>query len=123
MSTFGLILDILGVCILFRFGLPGAVQKATPMARNIDVIGDSRELTPEEKKEDQIQMRQEFRWAVISGIGQWSALVLIVAGFAFQIAGVNRQSTIESTYPMQEDISLCSSTYVIYDPQVCSGYN
>ena len=94
------------------------------MARYRDIAAVAGgDLTPEEKKADQIQDRQERKWAVRSGISRWSALVLIVAGFAFQIAGVNGQSTIEPAYRVQEDIGLCRTTYVIYDPQVCLGYN
>ena len=86
--TVGLALDILGVCILFRFGLPGAVRKTIKFARNIDIVGSAEELTAEEREEDRIQMERERRWDVRSGIGQWSALVFLVLGFALQIVGV-----------------------------------
>ena len=85
--TVGLGLDILGVCILFRFGLPGAVRKSIRLARNIDLVDSVEELTPEEREEDRIQMQRERRWDVRSGIGQWSALVFLVLGFALQIVG------------------------------------
>lgn len=86
--TVGLGLDILGVCILFRFGLPGAVRRTIRFARNIDIVGSAKDLTPEEREEDRIQMEREHRWDVGSGIGQWSALVFLVLGFVLQIVGV-----------------------------------
>lgn len=88
LTTVGLALDILGVCILFRFGLPGAVRKAMRFARNIDLVDSVEELTPEEREEDRVQMARERRWDVGSGIGQWSALVFLVLGFTLQIVAV-----------------------------------
>ena len=86
--TVGLGLDILGVCILFRFGLPGAVRRTFRFARNVDMVDSVEDLTPEEREEDRIQMARERRWDVGSGIGQWSALVFLVLGFTLQIVGV-----------------------------------
>lgn len=86
--TVGLGLDILGVCILFRLGLPGAVRKTIRFARNIDLVDSVEELTPEEREEDRIQMERERRWDVGSAICQWSALVFLVLGFTLQIVGV-----------------------------------
>lgn len=88
LTTAGLLLDILGVCILFRFGLPGAIRRNVPTARWIDVVGSEEEMTPQEREEDKIQMSQERRWNTWSGIAQWSALGLLVLGFALQIVAV-----------------------------------
>ena len=88
LATAGLLLDILGVCILFRLGLPGAIRRSVPIARWIDVVGSEEELTPQEREEDKIQMRRERRWNAWSGFAQWSALVLLVVGFSLQIVAV-----------------------------------
>ena len=88
LTTAGLLLDIVGVCILFRFGLPGAMRRSVPMARNIDVVGSYGELTPQEREEDRIQMSRERRWNRRSGVAQWSALALLVVGFSLQIVAV-----------------------------------
>lgn len=85
--TIGLILDILGVCILFRFGLPGAMRKNMIFAKNIDLVDSIDELTPEEIKEDERQTIREERWAVKSGIGHSPALLCLVIGFGLQIIG------------------------------------
>lgn len=86
--TVGLGLDILGVCVLFRYGLPESIRRTIRLARNIDVVGSAEDLTPEEREEDRIQMERERLWDVGSGIGQWSALVFLVLGFVLQIVGV-----------------------------------
>ena len=88
LTTAGLLLDILGVCILFRLGLPGAIRRNIPTARWIDVVDSEEELTPQEREEDKIQMRRERRWNTWSRFSQWSALVLLVLGFSLQIVAV-----------------------------------
>lgn len=80
LTTVGLGLDILGVCILFRFALPDAVRLGMRMARWVDAA-PYEELTPQEKKEDRAQMRQERRAAV----GHWLGLACLVVGFGLQI--------------------------------------
>ena len=84
----GLLLDIFGVCILFMLGLPGAARKNILMARNRDVVGSEKELTPQEREEDRIQMKREHQWKVRSGIARWSAIIFLVVGFSLQIVAV-----------------------------------
>lgn len=86
--TIGLILDIVGVCILFRHGLPGAIRRNIKFARNIDLVDSVDELTPEEREQDRHQIEQEKLWKLGARIGQWSALAFLVIGFSLQIVGV-----------------------------------
>lgn len=78
-DTLGLSMDILGVCILFRFALPDAVNR---------FIGHSifDELTSQEREEFALQLTpKDKRWRIQSKIGHWSGVILIVLGFVLQI--------------------------------------
>lgn len=66
LTCIGLFLDIIGVCLLFRYGLPPniAITKASYI-----VLGDPEEKTDKAKRYTRIS---------------YAALVLLVAGFALQ---------------------------------------
>lgn len=86
LNTIGLLLDIVGVIILFRYTLPDAIRRSgLLMARNIDVVGSEDELTPEEREEDRVQMAQERKWRRSSARWSWSGLLCLVTGFLMQI--------------------------------------
>lgn len=68
MNTFGLILDILGVLLLFFFGLPPNVRRDGTGALVLE-------------QEDQAQKNLGVLYDFLS----WLALVLIVFGFGLQI--------------------------------------
>lgn len=68
-TTLGLSLDIVGVLLLFRFGLPPSVRRGGGMYLKVGV--------------DQREARKAARYDWYSRL----ALVLIILGFALQIAG------------------------------------
>lgn len=83
-ATVGLSLDIIGVCVLFIFGLPFRMAK--------DFISNSPFLTTEPTAEQlagseriRAQERRERR---INRIGQWSGIGLLVSGFGLQIVAL-----------------------------------
>lgn len=66
LTCIGLILDIIGVCLLFRYGLPPhiAITKASYL-----VLGNPQEKTDKAKRYTRIS---------------YAALVLLIVGFALQ---------------------------------------
>jgi len=72
-STFGLILDIFGVLLLFRYGLPSKVNTGDTIS--IESGTENRRLREKENK-------KIFRWA-------YFGLSLILCGFILQLIGSN----------------------------------
>lgn len=69
-TTFGLVLDIIGVVLLFKFGLPPSVNRH---GHNFTTLGG--------QDEDEIKTGKLYDRI------SWGALALLVIGFGLQIAG------------------------------------
>ena len=72
LNSFGLILDIIGICLLFKFGLPPSSYREK---QGFALLLESAP-SEEEKEEQTRRYDQRSRWA----------LALIVIGFVLQIA-------------------------------------
>ena len=70
LSTIGLVASLIGVVLLFRYGMPYETRTGGEVHL---VTGDT----------DPVQVGREARYNVLG----WIGLVLIVAGTGFQIAG------------------------------------
>lgn len=85
-ATVGLGLDIVGVCILFIFGLPFRALKdyVTNMPFRLKGV----EPGPEHAAEERRIAAQEKRDRRINALGQWLGIVTLVTGFALQIVAL-----------------------------------
>jgi hypothetical protein len=73
-SALGLLLDFIGVLILFKYGLPSKIK-------TLDNCLDAGDLTDAEKEQILLMNRKITIWA------KWG-LGMIILGFALQFAGV-----------------------------------
>ena len=85
-ATVGLGLDIVGVCILFVFGLP--FRAAKDFVSNMPFRLKGVEPSPEQLAEEQLVVAQEKRDRRINAFGQWSGIGALVGGFALQIVAL-----------------------------------
>ena len=85
-ATIGLGLDIVGVCVLFVFGLPFRASK--DLVSNMPFRIDGVELSPEQLAEERRIAAKEKRDRRINSLGQWSGIVTLVLGFALQIVAL-----------------------------------
>ena len=85
-ATIGLGLDIVGVCILFFFGLP--VRAAKDLVSNMPFRLREVEPSPEQLAEEQRIAAQEKRDRRINALGQWSGIGTLVLGFTLQIVAL-----------------------------------
>lgn len=82
-ATIGLGLDIVGVCVLFVFGLP--FRAAKDLVSNMPFRIDGVEPEPEQLAEERRIAARERRDRRINALGQWSGIGTLVLGFALQI--------------------------------------
>jgi len=72
-STIGLILDIIGVLMLFKYGLPSKVSEGTGR------------ITEESKINEDIRNKKNKHIVIMAYLG----LTFILIGFIFQLMGTN----------------------------------
>ena len=82
-ATIGLGLDIVGVCILFVFGLPFRALK--DLVSDMPFRFEGVEPSPEQIAEEKSIAAQEKRDRRINSLGQWSGIGTLVVGFGLQI--------------------------------------
>ena len=85
-STIGLALDILGVVVLFYFGLPKRIALDMVSSRPFRVEG--REFSQEEEAEDRRIEARQRRNRRINHVGAASGLAILAIGFSLQILGI-----------------------------------
>ena len=79
-SAFGLILDIIGVILLWRFGLPPSIDR-----------GGAEYLVSGAADEEEVKMARFYDRLSHIGIG------LVILGFVFQLAGTLKSPNVLST--------------------------
>lgn len=86
LATIGLLLDILGVSVLFVFGLPENILKGRVSDAAFRVEGQ--EPSSVEIENERLKRERQSRQRRNAAIGHWVGLSALVVGFSLQIVAV-----------------------------------